>query len=242
MHVAELVPDAEIGLAAEELAHVLLQLAEANLQNGRINRQQLTMVPAEAGAGRRYPQGREAEITLALCEAYNWLEVQGLLLPEPGVNGQNGWMLFSRKGQALLDRANFNSYLAATEFPKSLLHPAIAERVWITLARGELSVAVFAAFRQVEEAVREAGDYSDTDIGVDLMRRAFHPNDGPLSDREQPTAEREALMHLFAGAIGSYKNPHSHRTVNITDHRDAQEMVLLASHLLRIVDDRRPQN
>ena len=40
--------------------------------------------------------------------------------------------------------------------------------------------------------------------------------------------ERKALAHMFARAIGSYKNPHSHRTVNLTDPREAQEMVMHA--------------
>jgi hypothetical protein len=69
------------------------------------------------------------------------------------------------------------------------------------------------------------------------MRAAFDPEPGPLTDRSLAKSERESLSHLFAGAIGSYKNPSSHRTVAIDDAVEAGEMLIPASHLLRIVDD-----
>jgi uncharacterized protein (TIGR02391 family) len=119
-----------------------------------------------------------------------------------------------------------------------LLHKKIAETAWPTFIRGKHDTAVFEAFKQVEVAVRAAGKYDSRVIGVDLMRQAFNPETGPLTDKTLPVAEREALSSLFAGAIGSYKNPVSHRTVTISEAVEAGEMLILASHLLRIVDDR----
>jgi uncharacterized protein (TIGR02391 family) len=77
-----------------------------------------------------------------------------------------------------------------------------------------------------------------TGIGVALMRKAFDKNMAAHNSNE-PEPEREALSGLFSGAIGSYKNPHSHRSVSIEDPQEAHEMVLLSSHLLRLVDFRR---
>lgn len=80
------------------------------------------------------------------------------------------------------------------------------------------------------------------------MHAAFRPaekNDkpvtpGPLTDTQLLTAEQEAMRNLFAGAIGLYKNPQSHRHVP-THPEDAAEVIVFASQLLRIVDRLKPQ-
>ena len=110
--------------------------------------------------------------------------------------------------------------------PRQQLQPRIAQTVWATFLRGDYDTAVFQAFKEVEVAVREAGRFSDLDLGTDLMRKAFAPGDGPLSDPTALPGEQEALSHLFAGAIGSYKNPHSHRNVSIVPIESVEMIVL----------------
>jgi len=47
---------------------------------------------------------------------------------------------------------------------------------------------------------------------------------------------REARALLLAGAIGSFKNPTSHRSITYSDPVEASEVVLLADLLMRILD------
>jgi hypothetical protein len=187
--LTSLIPDVDVllKLAQEELAEIVLMLAKEHRQNRLIHIQSIashiTGYPNSSGG---YPQSRRKEAEIALAEAWNWLMVQGLIIPEPGSNGSNGWMLLSRRAEALLESNSFKSYAHSIGFPKSLLHPSIAEEVWIDLVRGDLETAVFKSFRAVEIVVREAGGFSDTDIGTQLMRKAFDKASGPLSNMQQP--------------------------------------------------------
>jgi uncharacterized protein (TIGR02391 family) len=227
-------------MSPSDLAPVLLLLGRDRIQNGMFWPDEVMQVGIRPGS-HQYPFDKKERIESLVSQGWEWLRTNGLITPASGMNGRNGWMVVTERGMTISNDQDFAAIRAAVAFPKELLHPSIADRVWLALARDDLDEAVFAAFKAVEVAVRTAAGLAATDIGVPLMRKAFDKSSGPLSDMSQPEAEREALAHLFAGAIGSYKNPHSHRTVNLTERREAQEQVLLASHLLGIVDARRPK-
>ena len=121
-----------------------------------------------------------------------------------------------------------------TLVPSLLFHPLVLRKAYPALKREEFDTAVFRAFKAVEVWVRELSGLPSDLVGAALMRKAFDVDAGPLTDLSVPRAEREARSHLFAGAIGCYKNPHSHRDVELT-FNEAFEMLLLASHLLQIL-------
>ena len=101
---------------------------------------------------------------------------------------------------------------------------------------GDYETAAFKAMKEVEVRVRELSGLSNDLIGVTLMRQAFQPNGGPLADATHEGGERQARSDLFAGALGSFKNPTSHRTVAYNDPTEASEVILLADLLMRILD------
>lgn len=232
-------PDALLALEPEELGATILFLLRA--RGGSFHPHSCMMEILSGGDLSRstfdYPQSRRQEIAIAASEAFAWLGAQGLITSKPGDTG--GWMILSRRARRFESEEDVRQFRMARSLNRDLLHSAIAEKVWLGFMRGDFAEAVFTAMRAVEIAVRESAGFPEGEHGVPMIRRAFHKDNGPLRDPGQEEAEREALMHLFAGAVGSYKNPHSHRNVPMEDAGEATEIVMLASHLLRIVDARR---
>jgi uncharacterized protein (TIGR02391 family) len=226
-------PKALLELEPEELAGVILEYLNSLPEDsrGQLNRYNFSLSQTVED----YPTEYRKDISRALMEAWTFLEKEGMIAQEPGQDGN--WIFITRRGKKVKNSKGLEAYRKSNILPKRMLHPKISQKVWATFLRGDYDTAVFQAFKEVEVKVRQAGNLRDEDIGTDLMRKAFHTTNGPLTDTNLQRAERDALAHLFAGAIGSYKNPNSHRQVSI-DAEEAVEMIILASHLLKIVDSR----
>lgn len=169
-----------------------------------------------------------------LCDAWAWLEAHGLIGPDPK-NTASSFQRVTTAGRELAADKKALNKLWASERLAGSLHPALEEKVRPIFNLGDYETACFAAMKAVEVEVRRASGLDNSLVGVPLMRQAFKPDGGPLTDTQAHGGERSATMELFAGAIGSFKNPASHRTVHFDDPIEAAEVVQTADLLLRLL-------
>lgn len=175
---------------------------------------------------------RRAGLGDRLAEAWAWLEAHAYVSRRYDQTSADARRVTDEGRRALelgLTRLHAAQRLEVDLLPE--LHKARRQ-----FLQGDYEEAVFAAFRTVEEAVRARSGSQAGDLGVKLMRQAFRPETGPLTDKAAEAGEQEAMSNLFAGALGAFKNPSSHRTVTYDDPLLAAEAVLLADLLLRLIE------
>jgi uncharacterized protein (TIGR02391 family) len=181
-----------------------------------------------ARGGRQYSELGIA----ALKEAWQWLYNNGLI-----ANNYESSSLYAIQVTRLGYRVLADGVEAVRAFQRLAmeLHPILEAKVRAQYLMGEWELAALAALKAVEVRVRAMAGESDSKIGVKLMRGAFG-TEGPLFDPALDGGESIARMELFAGAIGLFKNPTSHRDVVFDDPAEAAEVILLADLLMRILD------
>lgn len=229
-----LIPDHEIllGMEPEELAGFVLQLFNSSGTKERRLVSPSYIISNEML--RNYPREHQTDITYALVEAVVWLKNDGLLAEDPGQRSSD-WLFITRQGRKLSNAVAVETYRKTKLLPKDLLHSALVDKVWPLFSRGNYDTAVLQAFKTVEVAVRNAGEYTKEDCDVELMEKAFHPDSGKLRLAVQTEREKQAILALFSGAMGLYKEPFCHQDLDISAEK-ASEAIIFASHLLKIVD------
>ena len=238
------VPDADdlLALSPKELAGKLILILR-KLDEPINTLHVISSVPfsiPRLGIKDGYPIKRQDEISGALKDTFKWLE-ENCLIERSGKNLKPAELRFlSREAKKIRSEENFKKVMLWRTVNENMLHPKIARKALAHLIRGEHADAIGFAMKKVEIAVREASGFGTNKFGVNLMRQAFGEG-GPLRDSNANKSEEDGLKSLFAGAFGVFRNPHAHRDVPVEDITEALTLVLFASHLLHIVDSRKPK-
>lgn len=218
----------------EELAPFILKYLSSREKTELMNRYSFTLgTSPELGA---YAGRHRDELLKRFMEAWIWLEKEMFLAPRPGDTGD--WVFITRRGKKVLESQDFSTYKKSYLLPSENFDPVLARKVKPAFIRGDYDTAVFQAFKEVEVRVRAKAGYEDHKIGVKLMREAFKPEDGPLTDKNLDPGEQQAMSDFFAGAVGKFKNPSSHRDVEYTDPHGVSDIIRIANQLLRMLDDK----
>lgn len=187
----------------------------------------------KGGHGRAVAQSAEA--LDAVLEAWQWLLSHGYVAWNPLGNYTDHAYRVTRSGRDLSDDPERGLADAAARARLGVdLHDRL-RGARTQFLMGEYELAVLAAMREVEIRVRERAGLPQEEVGVAMVRKALAEG-GPLDEGGMIPAEVQARQHLFAGAIGLFKNPSSHRPVDYDDPTEAAEAVLFADLLLRLLD------
>jgi uncharacterized protein (TIGR02391 family) len=227
-------PEELLKLEPEEVAGFLLdflcELDSVRERRGMLNIRSLSLDTNI----HPYAGDRTKEVAKIISEAVTWLQSEGMIAHKPGED--IGWIFVTRKGFKFRNKVDLETYRKSYLLPPENLDRRLLANVYPLFIRGDYDTAVFQAFKEVEVRVRNKANLPISLYGVNLMRTAFDVINGPLTDKTALTSEKQAISDLFAGSIGSFKNPTSHRDIDYNNPSEVAEIILFANYLLRFLE------
>src|SRR2546421_13097321 len=94
-----------LAMKPEDLAPILLKLAAQHYQSAGFWPESVTQdSPTKIlGTGETgYPYYKKQAVDALISQTWNWLTRNGFIEPSPGINGQNGWRVFTEQGEAVV--------------------------------------------------------------------------------------------------------------------------------------------
>jgi uncharacterized protein (TIGR02391 family) len=169
-----------------------------------------------------------------LADGMAWLISRGLIGPSSKASGSAGEWRVTTQGREAAKVASLIHIEAALRLGPRL-HPELSPTSRPAFERGDYETAVFAAMKAVEVSLRKYSGLGPNFYGDGLATEALKPG-GPFEITAEVKSERSAFMYLFKGALGAFKNPTSHRSVQFDDPDEAADIVHFADLLLRLLD------
>lgn len=225
--------DELVRYSPEEAARLVLRLFPTDRRG---------FIPGEAvSATSDNGYGRDEQVERVLMEGVAYLERYGLLIEElRSYSGTGRGRTLSRLGRELQQSsAQLTEFFTSIKDPRSLLHLDIIADALPLFERGpqHFDSAVSAAFKRVEMTVRSAAGLPSSEVGWDLMNKAFGPR-GKLRIKDAVASEEDGIQRLFVGAVQAFRNPPAHREVEWRDSASVLRRLIFASELLHIVEER----
>lgn len=176
-----------------------------------------------------YPKEKEL-----IHEAIQELKNSGLIAQDP-TQSSTVFQRLTDKGKKIVENQQ-DPDVFSLRLEEVIENQELLEHTLDSFNDGDYDSAIFNAFKLVEETVRAKAGLDVKDIGVTLMSKALNPTNGRLViPKCLVVAEQEGVHSLFRGAIGFFKNPTSHRTVNYNDRMEAIQVIVFAEVLLNIL-------
>ena len=124
------------------------------------------------------------------------------------------------------------------QFDQLITNTAISNSARDLFGNRHYSLAVEEAFKCLNNAVKSKSGLDDD--GNSLMKKAFSVQNGRLKINDLKTQSQRdqqiGYMEIFAGAMTGIRNPRAHEHSYLDKPDVALELLLLANHLMRMVD------